>query len=232
MRRIAARRCPQKRPFFGWLLIILTAGSLFGCGYDFSTGTSTTTVSPDLNIMISVTTTSTIVPGGGLDDGTPEPDPVNLCPNLELEIDFHQSQSMQLEGVSLENTINASGSIPLWVDLSANPPHVSGSGELSISGGGHSGNCSFIRSGTLTYQLEGEIVLGGDGTYQLHLDGQRSMNVTSNPLCGGMASTPLEDLQEQVLRYEEGEKEEWSWSVPAIGVEGSSQWVLHIKCQE
>jgi hypothetical protein len=182
--------------------------------------------------MATISPTDTILPGGGEVEDTPDFDPVTLCPNLELEIEFEQQQSMQLAGVSLENTIQASGSIPLDVDVNANPPRVTGTGELAVTGGGHSGDCSFVRSGTLTYQFEGQIVLGEDGVPQLTLGGQRSMDVTSTPLCGGMASTPLEDLQEQVLRYEEGEKAEWSWFVPAAGVEGASQWVLHILCQE
>ncbi|MGD8822584.1 MAG: hypothetical protein PVG63_05715 [Anaerolineales bacterium] len=193
---------------------------------------SDTTSTPTANAAITATPTETVVPGGGAADPTPEFGPITLCPQLELEIEFQQQQSMQLAGVSLENTIQASGTIPLEVDVNANPPRVTGAGELAISGGGHSGDCSFERSGTLTYEFEGRIIMGDDGAPQLYLGGQRSMNVISSPLCGGMADTPLEAMQEQALRYEQGAKVEWNWSVAAVGVQGSSQWVLHILCQE
>ncbi len=112
------------------------------------------------------------------------------------------------------------------------PPKVSGEGELPISGGGHLGECAFQNSGDLVYRFAGEIVPGPDGYPELHLSGQRAMNIMASAPCGGGGATPFEDMGEQVLRYEEGQTVEWSWAVSAAGVEGNAKWVLHILCEE
>jgi hypothetical protein len=192
----------------------------------------TATEVSEATVGVSPTPTPTIVPGGGVGETTAEPTPIPICSNLELKIEFQQVQSMQAGEIPIENEINASGSVPLFVDVGVSPPKVNGEGELPVSGGGHAGECAFQDSGTLAYRFEGEIILGADGYPELHLGGQRAMNVVASPLCGGRATTPFEEVGEQVLRYEEGYTVEWSWAASATGVEGNSKWVLHILCEE
>jgi len=145
---------------------------------------------------------------GATEEPTPGPTPVSLCPDLELEIVFQQEQSLHMEGTSIETRMEASGSVPLTVDVSASPPKVSGEGQLPVTGGGHAGDCSFDYSGSITYRFEGEILPGADGQPELHLGGQRAMQVEASVPCGGGGAAPFEAMAEQVLPYEEGATDE------------------------
>ena len=194
--------------------------------------TATLTTIVETTAPVKLTPTATVVSGGGGGEATQEPTLAPLCPNLELEIVFQQLQSMQVGEMPLENAITASGLVPLSVDVDVSPPKVSGEGKLPVSGGGHIGECAFQNSGSVAYRFEGEIVPGPNGRLELHLGGQRSMNVVASELCGGSGTTPFEDMGEQVLMYEDGHTLEWSWQVSAAGVEGSSEWTLHILCEE
>lgn len=215
------------------LVLVLLAGCLVTEHEELTLGASpTATGALEATARVIPTPTATVMPGGDTGEATLEPTPFPLCSNLELEIEFQQIQSVQVGEIPLENVISASGRVPLSVDLGVHLPKVSGEGELPISGGGHLGECAFQNSGVLAYRFEGEIVPDPDGYPELYLGGQRAMNVTASMPCGGGGATPFEDMGEQVLRYEEGQAVEWSWAVPAAGVEGNSKWVLHILCEE
>lgn len=215
------------------LTLVACAGSALTRG-ESDTPETTSTATPVLEetTVATPTPTATVVPGGGAGEATPEPTWVPLCPSLELEIEFQQVQSMQMGEVSLRNVINASGCVPLSVDSGVSPQKVSGEGELPVSGGGQAGGCVWQNSGVLAYRFEGEIIQGPDGHPEIHLGGQRSMNIVASASCaGGGSGVPFEDIGEQVLRYEDGHTVEWSWEVPAAGVQGNSKWVLHIVCE-
>jgi len=192
---------------------------------------ATETPTPTSTPTPSATATPTAAVGGGGATATPEATAVPLCPDLELEIEFHQIQSMNLGETTLNTEIIATGRVPLTLDAGAAPPAVRGEGELPISGGGQVGDCSFQYSGTLAYRFEGEVVPDPQGAPELHLGGQRAMTIKASAPCGGGGAAPFEEMGEQVLPYQEGATVEWTWGGMA-GVEGSSRWVLHILCGE
>ena len=200
-----------------------------------SAATTPQATPPPPTAVPQATETATPTPeaaAGGTEEPTPGPTSVSLCSDLELEIVFQQVQSLHVGETSIETTMEASGSVPLTVDVSASPPKVSGEGQLPITGGGHMGDCSLEFSGSIAYRLEGEILPGPDGHPELHLGGQREMQVVTSGSCGGGGGgAPFEEMAETVLPYEEGATDEWSWDVPEGGVHGSSKWVLHILCQ-
>lgn len=196
-------------------------------------GTPTPTSTPETPGGLRPTLTPTLVAGGGTGGATPEPTLAPLCPNLELEIEFQQTQVLQMEDLSIENEMSASGTLPLTVNLGVSPPTVQGEAQFPVTGGGHVGDCVFDYSGNLAYMLEGEIVSAADGHLELRLGGQRAMNVAiSNPSCPGGGGAPFEDIGEVALAYAEGEALAWDWGFSEAGVEGSSRWVLHIPCEE
>jgi len=211
----------------GLLLVALLACGTFPGG-PTPTPSPTPTETAPAPTLPSPTPTVETAPGGAGDTPTPElPTP---CPQLELEIDFQQIQSMPEAGIHSE--IQASGEIALSVDTATDPPTVRGEGELPISGGGQVGECSWTASGTLAYRLEGEIVPGPTGSLEVHLGGERRMNlIMVGGECGGGGGAPFEPLAETVFPYEDGATQEWTWSFPAGGVEGSSTWTLHILCR-
>lgn len=147
---------------------------------------------------------------------------------LALDVVFRQVQSMEAGGVPLENTIESSGRVTLAVDASASPPKVSGEGSTPVTGGGHVGALAFTNSGTITYRLAGEIARGPSGRLELHLGGERSMDVKASGPGGPSASTPFEDVGERVLAFEDGSSLEWSWQETAGGVTGSAKWTLRV----
>jgi len=205
-----------------------TATSVPASTEEAITPTPTDTVTP---VPIQATPTDTPVVGGG-GKSTPSPTVEPLCATLELEVYFHQEQSMQLGETSLQNVIEASGSVPLSVEVGAFPARVRGEGEIPITGGGHAGECVFQNSGSVGYRLEGELTSGPGGAAELRLRGQRTMNIVASAPCGGGGASPFEGMAEQVLPYRDGAAVEWDWDVPAGGVTGKSRWVLHILCEE
>lgn len=218
----------------GLLLILVACTGPVPTKGETTTPEATPTATPALEeaTVAPLTPTATVVPGGGAGKATPEPTSVPLCPALELEVEFRQVQSMQVGEVLLQNTLDASGRVPLSVDSGVEPPKVSGEGELPISGSGQAGGCVWQNSGMLAYRLEGEFVAGMEGYPELHLGGQRSMNVTTSGTCSGPAGgAPFEDIGVHVLQYEDGYTLEWSWDVSAAGVQGNTKWVLHILCE-
>ncbi len=162
---------------------------------------------------------------------TPPATAIAICPNLELEIEFHQLQTVEMGGGGFQNEVNAAGRIPLTVDLSKSPPQVSGEGELPVSGGGQAGDCAFQNSGKVVFRLQGEIRPNVDNELELALNGRRAMNITSFPPCGGGIAAPEEDIGQAVISYGDGNAIEWSWSQPMGGIEGWSKWVLHVPCE-
>ncbi|MDI6843614.1 MAG: hypothetical protein QMC94_04365 [Anaerosomatales bacterium] len=152
----------------------------------------------------------------------------NLPSEVALDVVFRQMQAMEAGGVPLENTIESSGRVTLAVDASANPPKVSGEGSTPVTGGGHVGALAFTNSGTITYRLVGEIVRGSDGRLELHVRGQRSMNVRASGPGGPSAATPFEDIGERVLAFEDGAALDWNWQEAGAGVTGSAKWTLRI----
>lgn len=190
-----------------------------------ATPTPTNTV--EAPTEVPPTPTSTPTPGSAAGQATPESTPVPLCPDLELEIQFHQESA----GV-MKSVIDASGKVPLSVDLGADPPRVSGEGEMPVTGHAQVGECAMQVSGDLAYQFEGEIVPGADGHPEVHLRGHRTMSMAmTGEGCGGGGGAPSESMEESVLRYEDGYVSEWTWSMEGLGVEGKATWVLHILCE-
>jgi hypothetical protein len=179
------------------------------------TGTSTRhTESED-----STATTSTAGPGA--------PDAPLTFSALDLDIVFRQVQSMNVGGVPIENTIEATGRVRLTVDSAVSPPAARGEGSLPVSGSGRAGGVAFTNSGTIAYRFEGTIVRSATGRLELRLGGQRSMNVQSRPV-GPSSATPFEDFAEQTLAVEDGYVHEWSWQQSGAGVTGSETWTVRL----
>ena len=208
-------------------LLALLLGCTASPGEQPPTPSSTPTETAPPPVAPSPTPTVTPPPGGAGSPPTAEPPP--LCPQLELAIDFQQTQSLAAAGMHSEMT--AYGKVPLSVETASEPATVHGEGELPVSGGGQAGDCSWAWTGTLAYRLEGEIAPGPNGDLEVRLRGERMMNITAvGGECGGGGGAPFEPIGELTLPYEEGATKEWTWGFPAGGVEGSSTWTLHILC--
>jgi hypothetical protein len=159
--------------------------------------------------------------------GSGAPDASLAFSALDLDIVFRQVQSMDVGGVPIENTIEATGRVRLTVDTAVSPPAVRGEGSLPVAGSGRAGGVAFTNSGTIAYRFEGVIVRIPSGRLELRLRGQRSMNVQARPV-GPSSVTPFEAFAEQTLAAEDGYVHEWSWQQSGAGITGTETWTVRI----
>ncbi len=216
----------QKRFFFvlaGVLLMALLTAA--GCGGSpVSEPPAGRTETP---VLSSTPTPTPTLLTGGLAASTPQVSPTPLCAALELEIDYRQVQ--QAEDFFAEMT--AQGRIPLTLDLYQTPPQVKGSGEAGVGGGGNAGNCTFVYSGSLEYDLHGELLLDRQPPV-IALSGKRgSRNLSaSGPGCYGGLLSPFmtDDVPLFEIEYRDGATLKYSFDMPTF--HGEAVWTLDFRC--
>ncbi|MEW6505719.1 MAG: hypothetical protein AB1457_17305 [Chloroflexota bacterium] len=214
---------------FGWCVWVLALLFWSGCGGQaIATGEPTPTFTPTPSLIPSLTLTPTpLLVLGQESSRTPQISPTPACNQLELEIDYQQIQQAE----DFYAQLTAKGSIPLTIDFSQTPPLVKGSGEAEVGGGGHAGDCSFVYTGSLEYDLHGEVLFDRQPPV-LALSGTRgSRNLSaSGTNCGGGLISPIftDDVPLFEIEYRDGATLNYSFTVPTFY--GEAVWTLHFRC--
>ncbi len=217
----------KKVSFQRWVLLAALF-VLTGCGGEAALTTPTPT--PTLTPALLWTSTPSPTPGAAvIPAATPagQASPAPLCGELELELDYRQVQ--QAEGFFAEMT--AQGRIPLSLNPHQTPPRVEGKGEALVGGGGQAGDCSFTYSGSLEYDLHGELLLDRQPPV-IALSGRRgarNLSAAGEGCYGGLfAPVFTEDVPLFEIEYREGAVVKYSFEVPTF--HGQAVWTLHFRC--
>lgn len=220
------RRCL----FIPLWIVLIGLLSAVGCGGGGvpptpTGGTATATLNPS---PTSIPTPTPTLLAASAATPTPQISPTPLCTDLELEIDYQQVQ--QVEGLYAELT--ARGRIPLTVKADYTPPRVEGNGQAEVGGGGHAGNCTWVYTGLLEYDLKGDLLLDRQPPV-IALSGKRdarNLAAVGSECYGGLLSPVIsEDLALFEIEYRDRATLKYSFTVPTI--HGEAVWTLHFRCR-
>lgn len=203
-----------------WMVLLVVSGCGGGGAASPAEGTQTFT-------LTSTPTPTPTVLAGAVATPTLQPSPNPLCTNLELEIDYQQEQ--QAEAFYARMTAN--GLIPLTVDTNQTPPRLQGKGEAQVGGGGKAGNCEFVYTGSLEYDLQGELLLDRQPPV-IALSGRRGtrdLSAAGSGCYGGLLAPVFTDeVPLFEIEYRDGAVLEYQFEVPTF--HGEAVWTLYFRC--